>query len=114
MILSTNQRVVIKISVFQDTVQHKNKITMEIRVLHGLLPSQQFQIHAVPQKAVLVLKMEIKSGSADHSVLTDVVDCDFLKALIFQHTDQMVCQYFLCLQALRRRFRISHIHSPFE
>jgi hypothetical protein len=44
--------------------------------------------------------MEIKSGSADHSVLTDVVDSDFFEVLIFQHIYQVFCQYFLCLQAL--------------
>jgi hypothetical protein len=55
--------------------------------------------------------MEIKSGSADHRMLTDIVDRDFFEVLIFQHTYQMFCQYFLCLLALRRRFRIPHIHS---
>jgi hypothetical protein len=75
---------------------------MEIRALHNLFPPQQFHFHTVTQKTVFILKMEIKSGSANHSMLTDIVDSDFFKVLIFQHTCQMVCQYFLCLQALRR------------
>jgi hypothetical protein len=58
--------------------------------------------------------MEIKSGSADHRMLADVVDRDFLEALIFQHANEMLCQYFFCLQAFCRRFRFLHVHSPLE